>query len=64
VSFPWEPAIPQAMQQHGGRNRLVANSSAALAAVPEPAAYPLVLEGPERAPAADALPPDGPNRGC
>ncbi len=32
MSFPWEPAIPQAMQQHGGRNRAVVRRLAVKAA--------------------------------
>ncbi len=48
VSFPWEPAIPQAMQQHGGRNRTAVRRSAAVGE--EVAATPVVTEGPALAP--------------
>ncbi len=46
MSFPWEPAIPQAMQQHGGRNRAIARRLAVkAAAVQEAAPQPESVSG-------------------
>ena len=36
MSSPWEPAIPQAMQRHGGSHRSVAKSVPAQPAAKEP----------------------------
>jgi hypothetical protein len=55
VSFPWEPAIPQAMQQHGGRNRAFVVRSVAPSITVEDAGRPVAVESPALVPGEETL---------
>jgi hypothetical protein len=55
VPAKWEPAIPQAMQQHGGRNRLLARKPQPVEAAPVP-----LVDAPALAPAVDESAESGP----
>ncbi|MEA2982324.1 MAG: hypothetical protein QOF91_2081 [Alphaproteobacteria bacterium] len=54
MSSPWEPAIPQAMQRHGGSNRSIPKT-----VQPKPAEPPVpaVVETPDLEAAAPPEPP-------